>query len=586
MKPYFFISLFFLLAISCSQTSQTPVTCQTYDEAFLPVTVTTDWSAVPKGLQASAGSIDERYVKHEVPAVNKNLELQGEAWRGERISAQLVLWSRDSIEQVRCEISDFKSPEGDVISSNAAQARFVRYVITDEFAGGCGHRKPEDFVSSLSADVLDDVSCFNISPNTARPVWLTVDVPSDAAPGVYVSDVQLFAGKKKQQRFKFTLEVLPQTIPLPADWKFHLDLWQNPYAVARVAGVEPWTEEHWQALKPVMKMLADAGQKVITTTLNKRPWNGQTEDAFGTMIEWKKNADGTWSYDYTVFDNWVRFMMDLGIKNQINCYSMVPWGNIFFYFDEKTGEEIKVSATPGSKEYAGLWVPFLKDFVKHLDEKGWREITRIAMDERNPVEMKAMLKLLEDTAPGMGVALADNHKSYKEYPDQLTDLCVAHGATVDPEDKEYRRAHKYITTWYVCCADVFPNVFTFSAPAEGVFIGWYTMGADFDGFLRWAYNSWVKEPLLDSRFRTWPAGDTYIVYPDGRSSIRFERLREGIQDTEKIRILREKLQNNDAKLEELNKMVSGFDVVKNPGNIEEMLQNGKKMLNDLAKTLN
>ncbi len=586
MKPYFFISLFFLLAISCSQTSQTPVTCQTYDEAFLPVTVTTDWSAVPKGLQASAGSIDERYVKHEVPAVNKNLELQGEAWRGERISAQLVLWSRDSIEQVRCEISDFKSPEGDVISSNAAQARFVRYVITDEFAGGCGHRKPEDFVSSLSADVLDDVSCFNISPNTARPVWLTVDVPSDAAPGVYVSDVQLFVGKKKQQRFKFTLEVLPQTIPLPADWKFHLDLWQNPYAVARVAGVEPWTEEHWQALKPVMKMLADAGQKVITTTLNKRPWNGQTEDAFGTMIEWKKNADGTWSYDYTVFDNWVRFMMDLGIKNQINCYSMVPWGNIFFYFDEKTGEEIKVSATPGSKEYAGLWVPFLKDFVKHLDEKGWREITRIAMDERNPVEMKAMLKLLEDTAPGMGVALADNHKSYKEYPDQLTDLCVAHGATVDPEDKEYRRAHKYITTWYVCCADVFPNVFTFSAPAEGAFIGWYTMGADFDGFLRWAYNSWVKEPLLDSRFRTWPAGDTYIVYPDGRSSIRFERLREGIQDTEKIRILREKLQNNDAKLEELNKMVSGFDVVKNPGNIEEMLQNGKKMLNDLAKTLN
>ena len=56
-------------------------------------------------------------------------------------------------------------------------------------------------------------------------------------------------------------------------------------------------------------------------------------------------------------------------------------------------------------------------------------------DERNPAEMKAMLKLLEETAPGMGVALADNHKSYKEYPDQLTDLCAAHGATVEPEDQ-------------------------------------------------------------------------------------------------------------------------------------------------------
>ena len=164
-------------------------------------------------------------------------------------------------------------------------------------------------------------------------------------------------------------------------------------------------------------------------------------------------------------------------------------------------------------------------------------------------------------------------------------MCVAHGATVDPEDKECRRAHDYITTWYVCCADKFPNVFTFSAPAEGAFIGWHTIGADFDGFLRWAYNSWVKEPLLDSRFRTWPAGDTYIVYPDGRSSIRFERLREGIQDFEKVRILRDKLQDDGTKLEQLNAMISRFDVVEDPGNIEEMLKEGKKLINDLARAL-
>lgn len=47
------------------------------------------------------------------------------------------------------------------------------------------------------------------------------------------------------------------------------------------------------------------------------------------------------------------------------------------------------------------------------------------------------------------------------------------------------------------------------------------------------------DPLTDSRFRAWLAGDTYLVYPDARSSIRFERLREGIQDAEKIRILKD-----------------------------------------------
>ena len=44
--------------------------------------------------------------------------------------------------------------------------------------------------------------------------------------------------------------------------------------------------------------------------------------------------------------------------------------------------------------------------------------------------------------------------------------------------------------------------------------------------------------MLDSRFTAWAAGDTYILYPDGRSSTRFERLIEGIQAYEKIRILR------------------------------------------------
>ena len=49
------------------------------------------------------------------------------------------------------------------------------------------------------------------------------------------------------------------------------------------------------------------------------------------------------------------------------------------------------------------------------------------------------------------------------------------------------------------------------------------------------------DPLRDSRFRTWAAGDTYSIYPGPRSSIRFERLVEGLQDCEKIHILREEL---------------------------------------------
>ncbi|MGV8962445.1 MAG: glycoside hydrolase domain-containing protein [Candidatus Saccharimonadaceae bacterium] len=573
-----------LTIVSCTQQS-TPKDCSNYDEAELTVEVTTNWAEVPSGIQASIGSIDERYMQHEVPEVSASTKWNATAWKGERMSAQVILWSKDSVQTVELKLSDFKTKDGAIIAANNTQTRFVRYVLTDEFAEGCGNRKPQDYAVSLSADVLDNIECMNIKAETARPVWITIDVPSDAVAGSYTSTLELLANGKKKHSFTLTLNVIDQILPPARDWAFHLDLWQNPYAVARTEGVEPWSEAHWKALKPSMQLLANAGQKVITTTLNKRPWNGQTEDAFDSMIEWKKKKDGTWVYEYTIFDNWVEFMMDLGITKQISCYSMVPWGNILFYKDEATNEEVKVSAAPGSKEYEELWKPFLTDFIVHLKSKGWENKTLIAMDERSPEEMKAMLKILNEVAPSLGVSLADNHKSYKLYPDQLVDLCVAHGATVDAEDRAYRANKNYVTSWYVCCADVFPNVFTFSPPAEGAFIGWYTMAAGFDGFLRWAYNSFTKDALVDSRFRTWPAGDTYVVYPQGRSSIRFERLMEGIQDAEKIRIVRNKFEQDKTpagkvKLAEMNQVLEKFNVIEKPSNMIEMLQRGKEFLNN------
>ena len=277
--------------------------------------------------------------------------------------------------------------------------------------------------------------------------------------------------------------------------------------------------------------------------------------------------------------------MDLGINKQISCFSMVPWGNEFYYFDEAKNKEVKIVTPPGTKEYEDLWIPFLKDFSKHLDKKGWNSITRIAMDERAPKEMKAMFAMLNKHAPEFGASFADNHKSYKLYPNQLKDLSVAFGATIDAEDLVLRKHNGYISTHYVCCSDGFPNVFTFSPPVEGVFIGWYTIAADFDGFLRWAYNSWVENPLQDSRFRTWPAGDTYLVYPNARSSIRFETLKEGIQDAEKIRILRDEFSNKkmSAELDTLNELVSQFNITEKPNNLERLMVDAKQTLNNLAR---
>jgi hypothetical protein len=574
-----------LTTTSCGETR--PVKeFNTFEEMADPTDdVQSDWSHVTKGLHASFVSIDKRFAKSLAPDVEVVRSASVEGWKGETVSAQILLWSAEDVEQVEVEIEDFKSGKG-LMSAKNAQARFVRYVMTDEFAGGCGYRKPEDFAASLSADMLDNLDNFNIEGRTVRPVWITIDIPRDADAGDYLGRVKLYAERGYVDAFDLLVRVIDRQLPEPKDWRYHLDLWQHPSAVARVHNLEVWSDAHFEKMRPLMKMLADAGQKVITATLNVDPWNHQCYDAYEDMILWTKKKDGSWNYDYKIFDRWVEFMMGVGVNKMINCYSLLTWNNQLHYMDEAKGDMVTVELKAQSKEYAELWGTFLKDFTKHLSEKGWLEITNIAMDERGPEDMKAAMKVLEETAPELGISLADNHKSYKQYPD-INDISVgAVKSAVDKKDIPGRRERGLVTTWYVCCADPFPNEFTFSAPAEAAYAGWHTVAADLDGMLRWAYNSWVENPLTDSRFRTWPAGDTYIVYPDARSSIRFERLKEGIQDAEKIWILRNEVANGGneeaaTKMAELEKAIEYFDSVSPSDDWNEKLNEAKKLLNSI-----
>ena len=110
-------------------------------------------------------------------------------------------------------------------------------------------------------------------------------------------------------------------------------------------------------------------------------------------------------------------------------------------------------------------------------------------------------------------------------------------------------------------------------------------GTAYDGYLRWAYNSWVKNPLHDTRFRQWPAGDTSMVYPYGRSSVRFEKLVEGIQAYEKVRILREEFvaTGNTEKLIELETLLKKFDFNSQfTDDFPTLIEQGRSELNALG----
>lgn len=540
------------------------------------------WDKLSVPTQLSWGTTDIRYKKLDIPTVTKATRWQAKAWKGERVNAQAVLWTKNALEDVTITASDLKNGSS-IIPSSLITTNFVRYVMTDELnkdrKGGCGVRENKaEWDSSMVADVLDIVKIRDVQARSTQPVWMNVWVPSDARPGKYKGTLTVSAKNMQPMNLQVEIDVVNRTLPAPKDWQFHLDLWQNPYSVARYYQVPLWSKEHFEVMKPVMKMLADAGQKIVTTTIMHKPWAGQTEDHFDSMVFRMKKLDGSWDFDYTVFDKWVEFMMnEVGIDTQINCYTMIPWALTFDYFDQATNRIQFVNAKPGEAEYTAYWLPFLKDFSRHLREKGWFDKTTIAMDERPMEAMREAIKVIKQADADFKISLAGTY--HPEIEADLYDYCIAYGGNFPAEVKARREKEGKISTVYTCCAEAFPNTFTFSDPAEAAWTAIHATAGNYDGYLRWAVNSWTADPLRDSRFRTWAAGDCYSIYPGPRSSIRFERLVEGIQDCEKIRILRQEL--TGSKLEKLNKTVAKFT----PEGMAATQQSATEMVNELTKVL-
>lgn len=547
-------------------TGQAPFPLTEYTELSNPVKTDMQlWQKVRK-VNVGWGTIDIRY-KKEVPAmsqVEKKIQLDG--WKGERVSAQFVVWGNKNLDNLSFEVTELKHQfSKKIISSDCMLKGFVRYVMTDELnkdgRGGCGARPNSlAFDSTLVADPIDHLTKSLVLPAYAsQGCWIRVQIPSDATAGIYTGKVIVRNGEKVIDRLSLKVRVINRSLPAVNDWKFHLDLWQNPYAVARYHQVEPWSEAHLQALKPYMELYRNAGGKVITASIMHKPWNAQTFDYFESMVTWVKKLDGSWAFDYAVFDRWVQFMLDLGIDKQINCYSMVPWKLSFQYFDQATNQMKFISMKPGDEVYDEVWGKMLTSFAAHLKEKGWFDKTFISMDERPLKVMQATLNVIKKADAGFKISLAG--ALHNELVDDLDDYCVALRMKYTDEQLAKRKAEGKVTTYYTSCEEPYPNTFTFAAPSDSEWLGWYAAKANLDGYLRWALNSWVIEPLLDSRFYTWAAGDTYMIYPGGRTSMRFERLAAGIQAYEKVRILKKEFKaagNLDA-LKTIEETLNLFD---------------------------
>lgn len=206
------------------------------------------------------GSTDIRYPRSEpfTAPTAESAALSG--WRGERLSAQIVVSAPEAIEGLHCTVGDFRSADGALLRG-IGRARFVKYLLSDPFLPEvpCGTR-PENNPTLLVADLLDEAATCDVAACTTRPIWITVEIPRDAVPGDYTAEVAV-EGKGLSEKLALSLHVTGRTLPAPAEWSYHLDLWQHPAAVARAEGVPVWSDAHFEKMLPTMRLLAGADRR-------------------------------------------------------------------------------------------------------------------------------------------------------------------------------------------------------------------------------------------------------------------------------------------------------------------------------------
>ena len=490
------------------------------------------------------------------------------AWKNDKAISEIALVSVDcALKNVTVTASDLINGENTIDKSNVTTT-FVKS--TKAYNGGYlgygdpNRALPEDNGTnrSESSDILYQTTPINIPYNSVQPVWVEIAIPKTAAAGTYTGTISVTA-KGIADPLTFTYEVIVQdaTLPDATEFKngFDIELWQYPYSSAEYYDVEPFSEEHFEIMRSSMEIYKEIGGHAITTSIVEEAWSGQTysENAvhYPSMVKWNKQADGSFTWDYTDFDKWVTFCRDeMGLGDKIVLYSIAPWNNSIGYWQNGTLTYQRFSLSNESDQ--NIWKAFLSDLITHLMDKGWFDDAYMGIDERG--FSKEAFDLIDSVVnvyvqPLKTAGAMDHFVDKWDLALRVTDLNVGDtAAAANPAKfKELvaaRAAKGYRTTLY-SCTEHQPGNFSLSAPVESY---WGILNAGMmgtAGFLRWAYDAWVEDPLRDATHNAFEPGDCFLIYPDekdatdptSKSSVRLERMAEGVRDVNKLMQIRQEV---------------------------------------------
>lgn len=507
--------------------------------------------------------------------------------RGEIISGQFVIKAIKNLTNLTVETTSLKNQKkGSELPGTSVEWNFVGSIplsknTPNQPSGALVRQAPARFPEYLMSERQ-----LNIKEKTWKAVWLTVTIPESIQDGIYSGKVMVKSGSEEHS-LPLCITVYPLLIPSER----HLKVveWYNTSGFSRFHGIE---EEYSPAWFEMLKKYAD------NMVLHR-------QNIFQVPMESiiiAESDGGELLFDFSKFDQiasvfWNTGKMDYLETGELTSFGKERWSSTEIYLQEfsvKNKDKGEVKTLPGKEV-----IPYLMPaFESHLRQKGWLNKTIFGIKDEpsihNASAWNEASSYIHKYAPDL------RRFDAIETTQVLSDIEIAipkldHFATWYDSFKKWQQKGNEL--WFytvgIYQGSLFPNK-TIDVPLiDCRIMHWLNYKYDATGYLHWGWNQWNENPYEDVGMHI---GDGWHVYPAKNgvlNSIRWEEMRNGIQDYEyfwmlesKIRELKDSLGSRFGWIkpeqrgkEIANRVITGFaDHTNNP----QVLYNAKiQLINEL-----
>ncbi len=472
---------------------------------------------------------------YKMPQMSDSVKVFG--LRGEIISGQFVISAKKDITNITVEIGELKNRNtGSSLAAAATEWNFVGTVplvknTPNQPLSILSRKAPAKFPDYLMSERKIDVK-----GKTWKSVWLTIKIPETAPEGTYSGVLTVRSGEEAQS-LPVSIMVYPLTIP--AERHLNVVEWYSTNGFSRFHGIQ---EEYSPAWFDMLRKYAD-NMVVHRQNIFQVPMEA---------IEISNSKTGNLEFDFTRFDQiaqvfWNTGRMDFLETGELTRFGEKRWSDnkIFLRdFSVKNSDGGEIITMPGKDVIPSL----LPAFESHLRQKGWLHKTHFGIKDEpsmhNASAWNEISSYIHDYAPDLiRMDAIETTKVLDEIEIAVPKL--DHFCNWYDSFREWQKeGHElWFYTVGIFQGSRFPDKTIDMPLIDCRTMHWLNYRYDATGYLHWGWNQWNEDPFQDVGMHI---GDGWHVYPvrDGvLNSLRWEEMRNGIQDYEYFWLLESKIKH-------------------------------------------